>query len=183
LYTVLAASDHPGAIGVAGEALALFRSAHTTLIKGSQTLPGVFGGPLHEAYFGSARGDEKIVDFMGLAERALYAIEQGWRRQVPVLLEELVESSSSLLAILNSVTAIYEQEARAHAHQVEHQLQAAMQEIKTISKHAQVVAMNARIAAARAGSAGIEFAVVATELIAITTDIETILHTAMETPA
>ena len=38
-----------------------------------------------------------------------------------------------------------------------------------------VVAMNARIVAARAGAAGNEFAVVATELIAITTDIETIL--------
>lgn len=179
LYAVLAAGNHPQAASVAEDALNLFRDAHQTLIRGSKESPGVFSAALQDAYFGPAQGNEKIQGFIALAERVLFAIASGWQRQVPVLLEELIECSSVLLAVLNSLTAIYEQEARSHAHQMEQQLHGAMDEIKTISKQAQVVAMNARIVAARAGSAGREFAVVATELIAITSDIETILQTAM----
>lgn len=182
LYTVLAASGHADASSVAHEALELFRDAHHALIHGNTVLPGVFGAPLHDAYFGSAQGNAKILGFITLAERVLFAIASGWQRQVPTLLEELVESSSALLGILNSLTAIYETEARNHAHRVENLLQGAMQEIKTVSKQAQVVAMNARIVAARAGAAGNEFAVVATELISITTDIGTILQRAMAKP-
>lgn len=182
LYAVLAAGNHPQAAAIAAEALTLFTDAHTTLIKGGKGTPGVFGAPLQEAYFGPPKGHEKILAFIALADRVLFAIASGWQRQVPVLLEELVECSSNLLAVLNSLTTIYETEARNHAKQVEQQLHGAMDEIKTISKQAQVVAMNARIVAARAGAAGNEFAVVATELIAITADIETILQTAMAKP-
>ncbi len=182
LYTVLAASNHPDASRIATDALDLFRDAHTTLIKGNKVLPGVFGAPLQEAYFGTPQGNAKILAFIALAERVLFAIASGWNRQVPALLEELVESSSSLLTVLNSLTALYETEARNHAQQVEHRLHGAMEEIKTISKQAQVVAMNARIVAARAGVVGNEFAVVATELIGITTDIGTILQRAMAKP-
>lgn len=183
LYSVLAANNHPDASRIATEALHLFRDAHMTLIKGNQALPGVFGVPLQEAYFGAAQGNAKILGFVALAERVLFAIASGWQRQVPALLEELVECSSSLLGVLNSLTALYEAEARNHAHRVEQQLHGAMEEIKTVSKQAQVVAMNARIAAARAGAVGNEFAVVATELIGITADIGTILQRAMAQPA
>lgn len=182
LYTVLASSHHPEAARIANEALDLFRDAHTTLIKGNKVMPGVFGAPLREAYFGALQGNAKILAFIALAERALFAIASGWQRQVPELLEELVECSSALLTVLNSLTTLYEAEAQNHAHQVEHQLHGAMEEIKTISKQAQVVAMNARIVAARAGTVGREFAVVATELISITTDIGTILQRAMTKP-
>lgn len=175
LYTVLAASSHRGASQTAEEALQLFREAHTALIKGNDAVPGVVSTALEEAYFGAAQGHRKILDFMELAERVLYAIAAGWTRQVPVLLDELVECSTHLLGTLNSMTAIYEAEARAHAKQVEHQLLDAMNEIKTISKEAQFVALNARIVAARAGSAGREFSVVATVLLSITNNIENIL--------
>lgn len=183
LYAVLAAGKTPQAFGVAQEALKLFKDAHTSLMKGSNGLPGVFSTALQAAYFGPAQGNEIIMGFIALAERVLHAIEAGWRYQLPVLLEELIESTTPLLVTLNSITAVYEQEARDHAKKVEHQLHQAMDEIKTISKQAQVVAMNARIVAARAGPAGREFAVVATELISITTDIDTVLQTAMAVPA
>lgn len=179
LYTVLAASNHQGANKTAEEALQLFRDAHTALIHGNGVVPGVFSTALEEAYFGADQGHKKILDFMELAQRVLYAIASGWRRQVPVLLDELVECSTHLLGSLNSITAIYEAEARAHAKQMEQQLLAAMGEIKTISKEAQFVALNARIVAARAGQAGREFSVVATVLLSITNNIEKILDTAL----
>ena len=179
LYSVLAAGGNATAAQTAGEALNLFQEAHTALIHGNTQVPGVFSAALHDAYFGAAQGNKKILDFVELAERVLYAIAAGWRRQVPVLLDELVECSSALLATLNSITAIYEAEARNHAKQVEHQLMAAMGEIKSISKEAQFVAFNAQIVAARAGSAGREFSVVAAVLLSITSNIENILDNAL----
>lgn len=179
LYAVLAAGKQPSAMDVAREALELFREAHTTLIHGNKVLPGVFSPALQEAYFGPPQGNAKILEFITLTERVLHAIESGWNRQVPVLLDELVESTTRLLATLNSLTSIYEAEARAHANKVEHRLLDAMDEIKSISKEAQFVALNARIVAARAGTAGREFSVVATVLLGITNNIEKILDTAL----
>lgn len=179
LYTVLAASRHRGADATAEEALKLFREAHMALIKGNDKVPGVFSAALDQAYFGQAQGHKKILDFIELAERVLYAIAAGWQRQVPILVNELVDCSSQLLDTLNSITAIYEVEARTHARQVEQQLMSAMSDIKTISKEAQFVALNARIVAARAGTAGREFSVVATVLLSITNNIEKILDTAL----
>jgi len=183
LYAVLAARQTPQAAEVAQDALKLFCDAHATLLKGVTGAPGQVSPALHEAYFGKPQGNKVIMDFIGLAERVLHAIEAQWRHQLPVLLDELVQSTTPLLATLNSITAIYEQEARNHAKQVESHLHGAIDEIKTLSKQAQVVAINARIVAARAGSAGREFALVASELISITSDIETILQTAMAKPA
>jgi hypothetical protein len=179
LYTVLAAQGVPDALRTAREALVLFREAHGQLVQESKDMPGLFSPALHEAYMGTARGHQRMLDFMELAERTLHAIESGWSRQVPAMLDEMVVSTTPLLVTLNSMTAIYEQEARDHAQAMALKLHTAMGEIKTISKQAQVVAMNARIVAARAGEVGKEFAVVATELISITTHIDTILHGAL----
>lgn len=183
LYAVLAAKQDPLAVDIATQALKLFRDAHACLMNACNRASGQFTAVLRDAYFGPPLGHEKILAFIDLAERVLNAIESGWRHQASLLLDELIESATPLLATLNSLTAIYEEQARCHAKKVEHQLLEAMGDIKTISKHARVVAMNARIVAARAGSAGREFAVVATELISITSHIETILDTAMVKPA
>lgn len=183
LYTVLAAQKVPDALATAREALGLFRAAHSALFEQSADMPGLFSPALREAYIGPAQGHQRMLDFMALADRTLHAIESGWQRQVPGLLEQLVESTTPLLATLNAMTALYEQEAREHAQAMEHKLHSAMGEIRTISKQAQVVAMNARIVAARAGDVGREFAVVATELISITKNIDTVLQGAMDKAA
>ncbi len=179
LYAILAAGGNADAIKIAEEALEMFQRAHAALVQGGNGLPGIYCENLRQAYYGSEQGNAKILQFIDLAQRALYAIAADLRRQIPGLLDELVASSTPLLAVLNSMTAIYEQEARAHAKEMEQRLTGAMNEIRTISKQAQVVAMNARIVAARAGSAGNEFAVVATELIAMTHGIETVLQAAV----
>lgn len=178
LYAVLAAGKDPSAAAIAGEALQLFREAHDKLVKGSDQLPGVFCPVLEEAYFGREQGDRKIRDFIELAERTLQAIASGWRQAGP-LLDELVQSTTPLLAVLNSITAIYEKEARKHASRAKNQLLEVMSEIKTISKQAHMVAFNAQIIAARAGTAGREFSVVATVLTGITGEIDKLLQSAL----
>ncbi|HSV53418.1 MAG TPA: type IV pili methyl-accepting chemotaxis transducer N-terminal domain-containing protein [Burkholderiaceae bacterium] len=178
LYAVLASKNDPAALDVARDALRLFTDAHATLIKGNEVLPGVFSPALQEAYFGLEHGDRKISEFIALADRTLHAIESGWR-QVPTLLDELVASTTPLLAILNSITAIYEKEARSHASKVKNQLKDVMSEIKAISKHAHLVAFNAQIIAARAGNAGREFSVVAGVLTGITGEIDKLVQAAL----
>ncbi len=178
LYAVLAAGKDPTAATIAGDALVLFRDAHAALVKGNDSVPGIFCPALEEAYFGREQGDRKIREFIELAERTLHAIASGWR-QAGALLDELVDSTTPLLAILNSLTAIYEKEARQYASRAKSQLLDVMGEIKTISKQAHMVAFNAQIIAARAGAAGREFSVVATVLTGITGEIDKLLQSAL----
>lgn len=178
LYAVLAAGKDPAGVGVATDALGLFRDAHSALMEASDSLPGVFCPALQEAYFGPEQGDQKIRAFISLAERVLHAIQSGWR-QASAFLDELIQSTTPLLAILNNVTAIYEKEARRHANKAKHQLLDVMSEIKSISKHAHMAAFNAQIVAARAGTAGREFSAVATVLTHITGEIDQLLQVAL----
>ncbi len=183
LYALLAANKDPAAVTIANDALTLFKDAHQALVAGNDTLPGIFSPALQEAYFGTEQGDRKIRAFIELAERALHAVQSGWR-QAPTLLDELVASATPLLAVLNSITAIYEKEARSHASQVKSQMTKVMSEIKDISKHAHMVAFNAQIVAARAGNAGREFSVVANVLTNITGQIDKLVQAALaESPA
>lgn len=178
LYAVLAAGKDPAAAAIANDALKLFRDAHTALVKGNDNVPGIFCPALEDAYFGREQGDRKIREFIELAERVLHAIESGWRLASP-LLDELIACTTPLLAVLNSLTAIYEKEARNHASRAKSQLLDVMGEIKTISKQAHMVAFNAQIIAARAGTAGREFSVVATVLTGITGEIDKLLQSAL----
>ncbi|WP_342620494.1 methyl-accepting chemotaxis protein [Rhodoferax sp. GW822-FHT02A01] len=178
LYAVLASNEDLGALVTAREALKLFADAHTSLVEGTEALPGVFSSELQTAYFGPESGDKKIRSFMELAERTFTAIESNWRQKAD-LLKDLIASTTPLLAVLNSITAIYEKEARTHANSVKNQLQDVMSEIKDISKQAHMVAFNAQIIAARAGNAGREFSVVANVMTSITAEIDKLVQAAL----
>lgn len=178
LYAVLASQGHDGAVKTAREALALFRGAHTALVKGSDSVPGIFCEEVREAYFGKLDGDAQIVYFMSLAERTLNAIEDRLR-DAPALLEELVRITTPLLGILNQITTVYEEQSKRHAVLMKKQLRGIMTDIETIAKQAKMVSFNARIVAARAGQAGKEFSVVAGVLSNITTEIDDLVRAAL----
>ena len=182
LYAVLASGEDPDALATAREALKLFRDAHIALVKGNDALPGVFSDELHMAYFGPESGDKKIQSFIDLAERTFTAIESNWRQRSDFL-KELIASTTPLLAVLNSITAIYEKEARSHANSVKNQLQDVMSEIQDISKQAHMVAFNAQVIAARAGNAGREFTVVANVMTSITAEIDKLVQAALSKAA
>lgn len=167
LYAVLASLEHDKAFEKATEALDLFMDAHNRLVNGGHDLPGVFGEALPAAYFGTLAGDQKIRDFGALARRALDAT-RAKSRQAPALLEQLIESATPMLAILNQFTQIYEEESKRHSQNAKKQMGELMGEMKTISKQARLVAFNAQIVAARAGHTGREFAAVANVLSDIT---------------
>lgn len=178
LYAVLASQGHENAATIGREALGLFRGAHTSLLKRSGDLPGVFCPELEEAYFGKTEGDRKIRHFIDLAARTLNAIEDKLRA-APELLAELVQMTTPLLAILNQITSAYEEQSKKHARLMRKQLHSIMTEIETIAREANMVALNARIVAARSGHAGKEFSVVAGVLSNITQEIDNLVKAAL----
>lgn len=178
LYAVLASLGHENAVEVARDALKLFSDAHTSLVDGTNQMPGIFCDELKDAYFGSAQGDRQIREFIMLAERTLEAIRTD-SRQAPALLDQLVQSATPLLAVLNRITQVYEELSKRHAGQVKKQLHGIMGDIESIAKQARMVSFNAQIVAARAGHAGREFAVVAGVLTDITGEIDELVHEAL----
>jgi hypothetical protein len=178
LYAVLAAQGHDNALSIGREALTLFRGAHTALVNGSDSLPGIFCDELQQAYYGKLEGDQQISTFIALAERVFNAIEAG-QRDSSMLLAELVGSTTSLLQVLNQITTVYEEQSKRHALLMKKQLRGIMTDIETIAKQAKMVSFNARIVAARAGQAGKEFSVVAGVLSNITTEIDDLVKAAL----
>jgi hypothetical protein len=174
LYAVLAAQAQPGAADIARDALALFRDAHRTLLDGSDALPGIFCPELQDAYYGKLDGARQIQDFIDLAQRALDSARPG-----PAL-EQLVAAATPVLAVLNQITAIYEEQSKRHAVLMKKQLRGVITEIETIARQARMVTFNARVVAARAGHAGREFAVVAGVLSNITTEIDDMVKAALQ---
>lgn len=178
LYALLASQGHADGAATAQEALALFRGAHKSLLAEVDGLPGVFCPELHEAYFGKPDGDRQIVAFADLGEHTLKAIAQG-SPQAAELLAELVRITTPTLAILNTITGIYEEQAKKNARLVRKQLRGVITDIDTINRQARMVAFNARIVAARAGHAGKEFSVVAGVLSNITGEIDEMVSAAL----
>ncbi|HEY8880101.1 MAG TPA: type IV pili methyl-accepting chemotaxis transducer N-terminal domain-containing protein [Roseateles sp.] len=177
LYAVLASQAREGALATARDALATFRECHAALLEGDLS-PNVVGGELKQAYFGDDRAEERIGDFIDLAQRALEAIGAS-ARSAPGLLEELVEASTPLLGPLNKLTQVYEDLARQQAASAKRQLSAVMGDIETIAKHARIVSFNAQVVAARAGVSGREFAVVSGEFTQITGKLDGLVREAV----
>ncbi|WP_342117981.1 methyl-accepting chemotaxis protein [Pseudoduganella sp. OTU4001] len=174
LYAVLAAQGQPGAADIARDALALFREAHHTLLNGSDALPGIFCPELQEAYHGKPGGARQIAEFIDVAQRALDSGAPGHA------LDQLVATATPVLAVLNQITAIYEEQSKKHAVLMKKQLRGVITEIETIARQAKMVTFNARVVAARAGHAGREFAVVAGVLSNITTEIDDMVKAALQ---
>lgn len=179
LYALLAAQGDSAAVTIARDALQLFTDAHATLLHGNDQLPGIFCDALHDAYYGKAQGQRQIQAFIELATRCLDAIDSG-DRHADRLLAELVRTPTSILATLNQITAIYEEEARRHAQRMKTQLRGVIADIEHFAREAKMVALNARIVAARAGDAGREFSVVAQVLGNLTAEIEGKVGDALE---
>ena len=178
LYTVLASKSDPKASAVAREALKLFTDAHRALVRGNDQVPGIFCEELDDIYFGPAQGDAHILQFIAHAERTLLAVDRN-APGVDGLVEELVERATSLLALLNRITQVYEELAKRHTAQMKSQMQGIMGDIEAIAREARMVAFNAQVVAARSGTAGREFSVVAGVLSEITGEIDSLVKQAM----
>jgi len=178
LNAVLSTMGHETALETAREALALFRVSHAALVQGNSELPGVFFEELRLIYFGEVEADRKISEFISLVEKAISACESKFRT-APDLLNELGQQATPIVALLNRVTVVYEEESKKHAKVQRKQHHELMSSIQNIAKQARIVSVNAQIVAARAGEVGREFAVVAGELTNITAKIDELVRVAV----
>ena len=179
LNTILSSLGHEDALGIAREALALFAATHEDLVEGNQQLPGIFSPALKAAYFGEGRADATIKRFIAEARQALQIADESHALS-SAQMDRLGKFATPLVALLNHITQVYETEARQHAMQHKKQQQELMENIQQITKQAKIVSVNAKIIAARAGTVGREFSVVASVLANITSELDELILKAVK---
>ena len=180
LHTVLAAQGHAAALDIARSCLATFASAHTDLAEGNKRLPGAFSEALRQLYFGKLRGDARIREFIVLVKSAIDTLSTG-ATQRNASLEALVAQATPMLELLQTITQAYQEEM----HVCEVALRKRQAEIAAhlgrISMQANIVAMNARVSAARAGPYGREFSVITTVLADIIQEMDQLIRNVVGT--
>lgn len=180
LHVLLASLGNSDALSVAKACLATFEQAHTDLVSGNEHLPGVFSEALRELYFGNRRADERIQQFIAQVNRAVSCVESG-RAEDRTQLDALVMQATPLLELLQDITLAYQHEMRGiEAVALKRQTDIA-ERLGSISMQANIVALNARISAARAGQFGREFAVITTVLADIIKEMDELIQSVVDT--
>jgi len=170
LHALLGLRGDEVAVGVARECLDMFTASHARLVEGDDHFPGVFSHALRELYFGSRKADERIRAFMELAANAfdslgpVLAHRVGHDSASESAIARLTAAATPLLELLQAITQAYQDELRAVEAATAKRQAGIVDELAAISMRANIVALNARVAAARAGDFGREFAVITAEL-------------------
>jgi len=175
LHVLLATQGHHAASEVAKQCLSIFAQTHSDLVDGNDRLPGVFCEGLRQLYFGSHRADERIRRFIDDAQRAIASASAG-SSAAEAAADALVEQASPLLELLQTVTLGYQNEMRNVERAASKRDEQLAEQLGRISMQANIVAINARISAGRAGPYGREFAVVTSLLSDIVKEMEHMIH-------
>jgi len=176
LMALLADRGDRSARSAARDALQQFSTAHERLARGGDGLPAPPAESLRDAFFGREGADPAVRRFITLARQVLEA-EPGPDREA---LTTLVVQATPMLTLLSHLTQAYETQARASAQRAQQRHASLISSIERVAGEARIVAMNARIAAARAGDGGREFGVVAARLVEVSSQIESLSHAAMK---
>lgn len=175
LHVLLASHGDGASLMVVKDCLTAFAQTHADLINGDGPLRGVFSEALQQLYFGTRNADERIQRFIAQANQAVSCLESGMvdgREKT----DALVVQATPLLELLQEITLAYQLEMRSiETASLKRQSDIAEQ-LGNISMQANIVALNARIAAARAGQFGREFAVITTVLADIIKEMDQLIH-------
>ena len=85
-----------------------------------------------------------------------------------------MEHADEVLAALNAATTVFDQIGSRKEAKLMKELRGIVGDIQAVAREAKVVSFNAQVIAARAGSVGREFAVVASTLSSISTEVDTL---------
>jgi hypothetical protein len=185
LHVLLATHGDVAALDVVSDCLGTFASTHADLVKGNDRLPGVFSDALAQLYYGTRQADERIQRFIALAKQTIASVEAGGdghddseaRSQV----DQLVAQATPLLELLQDITLAYQHEMRGIEAASQRRQAAIADQLGSISMQANIVALNARISAARAGQFGREFAVITTVLADIIKEMDELIFSVVNT--
>jgi hypothetical protein len=159
LQMLLASHGDAAALDIARKCLSMFESAHLELVTGNERMPGPFSDALRQLYFGHPRADARISEFIAQAKTVIDALPANTSRHAS-LLEALVAQATPMLELLQSVTQAYQEEMHRFEVAARKRQTDLVERLSGISMQANIVAMNARISAARAGEYGREFSVI-----------------------
>ncbi len=175
LQMLLAAQGDTAALEIARGCLATFAAAHTDLVDGNGRLPGVFSDALRELYFGKPRGDARIREFIAAVKTAMDALGQREDRRNTAI-DTLVAQATPMLDLLQTITLAYQQTMHACEVALRKRQTDIADHLSRISMQANIVAMNARVSAARAGPYGREFSVITTVLADIIQEMDQLIR-------
>ncbi|UIF87609.1 type IV pili methyl-accepting chemotaxis transducer N-terminal domain-containing protein [Cupriavidus sp. UYPR2.512] len=159
LQMLLASQGDRTARESARKCLSTFESAHSDLVTGNERLPGAFSVALQQLYFGNARADARIREFIAQARTAIDAPPADTAGRTSSL-NALVMQATPILDLLQVVTQAYQEEMHGCELAVRKRQADLVERLSNISMQANLVAMNARVSAARAGEYGREFSVI-----------------------
>lgn len=163
LQMLLAAQGDAVALEIARTCLSTFASAHADLVEGNARLPGAFCEDLRQLYFGKPRGDARVREFIVLAKTAMDTVTTSTAQRNPSL-DALVAQATPMLDLLQTITQAYQQTMHVCEIALRKRQTEIAEHLGRISMQANIVAMNARVSAARAGPYGREFSVITTVL-------------------
>jgi methyl-accepting chemotaxis protein len=184
LHILLAQKGETSALTTANSDLQLFQKTHQRLTKRQEHELQLDSKKIDEIYFGSSGNDNKIKYFITLAKSAIRNMEYGVDCTEEI--QQLTQSASPTLQILNEITNVFEQEMNDYAVDINERLtenqnglSQVFLDVMKIAKEAEIITSNARVIAARSGESGKQFDVVATELQRLSSQINSLARVAI----
>ncbi|WP_119966076.1 type IV pili methyl-accepting chemotaxis transducer N-terminal domain-containing protein [Simplicispira lacusdiani] len=171
LQTVLAARGSALHLQAARASLALFSASQTRLLDTPRHLDEAGASLIRRTYEAPGGVGATIDAFARQVGTALDLAERQSPRTEEAL-ARLVDGTDAVLDALNRATTAFDQLARTQSDAMMKELAGIVASIQTVAREAKVVSFNAQVMAARAGTHGREFAVVANVLSGITNEID-----------
>jgi hypothetical protein len=174
LQILLAAQGRDGMEQAAQATLKLFADSQAQLLSTVSRLPAADAAALQTVYQGPG-GVQRLIDSFitqakdALAPGPLQARALAW----------LVDHIDDVLTALNTATTAFDQISTRKEASLMKELRGIVGDIQSVAREAKVVSFNAQVIAARAGSVGREFAVVASTLSTISTEVDTLARKGM----
>lgn len=173
LQIVLAAQCIAGQQAAAEKTLAVFRESENVLTQTARLAKGIAGDTLQDVYFGSGRVEHTVSAFIHQAEEALAQVNtQG--SGAKHALQRLVDQVDTVLNALNQATSAFDRIGSDKEAGIMRELKDIVGNIQSVAREAKIVSFNAQVIAARAGTVGREFAVVANTLADISQQVDTL---------
>ena len=179
MQTLLAANGDTHQLNAARTTFQLFCDSHARLLGTMSHYDAPSAARLRAVYEGPQGVNATIQSFMDLMRTALDQIARQSPR-IQSVLEAIVDTTDSVLEALNAATNVFDAVTKAKADLLFKELTGIVSDIHTIAREAKVVSFNAQVMAARAGQQGREFAVVATVLSGISTEIDGLSRKAID---
>lgn len=170
MQTLLAAAGDSKQLDAARKTFQLFCDSEAQLLTTLTHYDEASARQLRAVYEGPQGIGVTIETFMDRMRRALDTIGRG--AMVQALVTEIVGSTDEVLEALNKATGTFDAIAKTKSDRLFKELGTIVSDIHTIAREAKIVSFNAQVIAARAGDQGREFAVVASVLSGISTEID-----------